>query len=504
MKSRLILAAAFWLLWLPLSLRSQEEQEAAAPAATAEEREAFDEEKFIGEFRVLIGQGQFDEANTRLKDALEKNPDSEELRNLHAMAYSYLRRAGRNEDAFEHLKAFTDHQLKGIGEGRVPADNFAQFLGMLTDMGAQLGGSERAFAILDEYAKKAEDLDAAKNEIAAAVETQRALQLAKAGRVDEAKALVDKQVEAANEAISKDPNSADGVLSMAAALKNRVQVESAAEGGDPNAAWTELLEFLFAKAKAKADSAPIMQQFAMEHMSRAAQLARTNPDEAEAILSRLESFNAESQAEGSEEAAEGEQAGDRLRTSLAPSIARLREHIESSRKMLALIGSPAVYPENADGWVNGEPLTSDNLKGKVVLLDFFAVWCGPCIATFPHLKEWHDEFSDKGLQIIGVTDYYQYGWDEAASRSKQEPELAPEAERSAMEHFVKHHDLRHPVAFVTDRQLQDFYLVRGIPHAVVIDRQGKVRLIRVGSGEANAADLKKAIEESLNESPSAE
>jgi thiol-disulfide isomerase/thioredoxin len=172
--------------------------------------------------------------------------------------------------------------------------------------------------------------------------------------------------------------------------------------------------------------------------------------------------------------------------------------------MLALIGSPAAYPENVDGWVNGEPLTPDALKGKVVLLDFFAVWCGPCIATFPHLRDWHDEYAEKGLAIIGVTDYYEYGWDEEAGRPKQESEIEPEAERAAMEQFVKHHELRHPIAFVTDRQLQEHYLVSGIPHAVVIDRQGKVRLFRIGSGEANAADLKKAIEDSLNETPPTE
>ena len=73
-----------------------------------------------------------------------------------------------------------------------------------------------------------------------------------------------------------------------------------------------------------------------------------------------------------------------------------------------------------------------------------------------------------------------------------------------MEQFVKHHELRHPIAFVTGRDLQEHYAVSGIPHVVVIDRQGKVRLFRIGSGDANAADLKTAIEESLNETPPTE
>ena len=64
--------------------------------------------------------------------------------------------------------------------------------------------------------------------------------------------------------------------------------------------------------------------------------------------------------------------------------------------------------------------------------------------------------------------------------------------------------LRHPIAYVTSRELHDFYAVSGIPHAVVIDRQGKVRLFRIGSGDKNAADLKQAIEECLAESASSQ
>jgi thiol-disulfide isomerase/thioredoxin len=268
---------------------------------------------------------------------------------------------------------------------------------------------------------------------------------------------------------------------------------------------------LYAKAKEQPESMQLVQRFASEHMNRASMLARTSPDEASALLDRIENFaNKDATPEDGEEPKKGEESEDAqqpansLRISFGPSIARLRQQIENSRRMLALIGSPAVYPENVDGWVNGEPLTPDALKGKVVLLDFFAVWCGPCIATFPHLREWHDEYAEKGLQIIGVSSYYKYGWDAEASRPQREPEIEPEAERAAMEQFVKHHELRHPIAFVTGRELQEHYVVSGIPHVVVIDRQGKVRLFRIGSGDANAADLKKAIEESLAETPPTE
>lgn len=523
MKTSFVLAASLWLVWLPLAAISQEQQEEAAEAtdaadAAAEEPEAFDPEKSSNEIEGLLAQQKFDEASAQLKDALAKHPEAENLQMLHYAAAMYMRRAGRNEQAFEHMKAFTDFHLKAAQNGRGSEENFAQLLGMLTDLATQIGGPDRAFAVLDEFAKQVEGSAESKDELKAVVETQRAIQLAKADRAGEAKALLEKQVEAANSALAENPNDADAILRVAAALKSRVQLESSIEDGDPTRASSEHLEFLFTNAQAQPESMPLVQRFAIEHMTRAMHLARTNPDEASALLDRIESFDKTEDGEAAnngEEASEGEEAnegeevaaqrpGAGLRVSFGPSIARLREQIENARRMLALVGSPAMYPENADGWVNGEPLTSDALKGKVVLLDFFAVWCGPCIATFPHLNEWHDEYADKGLAIIGVTNYYQYGWDEASGRPKREPELAPEAERAAMELFVKHHELRHPIAYVSDRQLQEHYLVSGIPHVVLIDRQGKVRLFRIGSGEANAADLKKAIEESLAESPPVE
>ena len=168
-----------------------------------------------------------------------------------------------------------------------------------------------------------------------------------------------------------------------------------------------------------------------------------------------------------------------------------------------LIGQPGLPLEGeVSAWANGAALTDGDLKGKVVLIDFWAVWCGPCIATFPHLNEWREKYGDKGLVIVGATKYYNYDWDADANRpkgvNKAERTLAPEEEQAAMVKFADFHKLKHVFAIQKeDSKLDDFYKVTGIPQAVLVDKDGNVKLIRVGSGDDNAHDLEAGIRECL-------
>lgn len=76
------------------------------------------------------------------------------------------------------------------------------------------------------------------------------------------------------------------------------------------------------------------------------------------------------------------------------------EEQESNQKLLALQGKklPAF---RLTGW-DGSTLLSDELKGKLVLLDFWEVWCGPCVASMPRVKELYEKYKSSGLEVIGI------------------------------------------------------------------------------------------------------
>ena len=96
-----------------------------------------------------------------------------------------------------------------------------------------------------------------------------------------------------------------------------------------------------------------------------------------------------------------------------------------------------------------------SLKGKVVILEFWATWCGPCIAAIPHLNEMAALFKDQPVQFIAVTD------EKAAV-------VAP---------FLKKKPMHAWVGLDTDRSMFKDYLISGIPHTVVVDREGKIAAI---------------------------
>ncbi len=251
------------------------------------------------------------------------------------------------------------------------------------------------------------------------------------------------------------------------------------------------LEDLEKKLSENPDDVATISSYVQKVAMSASMIVRSKPDEAEKQIKKAKEYLA-----GLKEKAEEDATKTTIDKLTSRSFARIEQTIEGAKKLAALVGTDAVSLKDRVGaWVNGTELSDADLKGKVVLLDFWAVWCGPCIGTFPHLREWHEKYAEKGLVIVGLTNYYNYTWDDETGRhTRSQEEVAPEAEQAMLEKFCESHKLHHRIALQTDRELASHYAVSGIPHVVVIDRQGKVQMIRVGSGEANANDIGGLIE----------
>ncbi len=149
---------------------------------------------------------------------------------------------------------------------------------------------------------------------------------------------------------------------------------------------------------------------------------------------------------------------------------RIETRQGSETTLESMQGRPAP-PLQVTEWVHGDSVTLEELYGSVVLLDFWGVWCAPCVKLTPELVRLHRKYEQEGLVIIGIHTPHEAG--EAAA-------------------YAQKHDLPYRVAIDMDRATLDAYRVDGYPDLYLIDRMGWLRFADVD--QTTTGNLEKAIE----------
>ena len=117
--------------------------------------------------------------------------------------------------------------------------------------------------------------------------------------------------------------------------------------------------------------------------------------------------------------------------------------------------APAITVEKLLQAPEGSVATWEALRGKVVVLEFWATWCGPCIMQIPHMNELVEKFKGKPIQFISITD----------------------EEESLVQPFLKKRPMKPWIALDTDQSMMQPYEVWAIPYMVIVDGNGVIRSI---------------------------
>jgi cytochrome c biogenesis protein CcdA/thiol-disulfide isomerase/thioredoxin len=121
----------------------------------------------------------------------------------------------------------------------------------------------------------------------------------------------------------------------------------------------------------------------------------------------------------------------------------------------------------AVAWLNSRPLSTDQLRGKVVLVDFWTYSCINCLRTLPYIRAWNDKYHDHGLVVIGV----------------HSPEFAFEKELSNVERAVHELGITYPVVDDSNLTIWQAFNNEYWPAHYFIDAQGRIRYHHFGEGE---------------------
>jgi cytochrome c biogenesis protein CcmG/thiol:disulfide interchange protein DsbE len=128
--------------------------------------------------------------------------------------------------------------------------------------------------------------------------------------------------------------------------------------------------------------------------------------------------------------------------------------------------------------LSGDTVSLGALRDKVVLLNVWATWCHPCRDEIPELREVHDKYAGRGLELVGVS-------------------VDAQGNEDAIKEFMKEFRMNYPVWLDPDERVTNQFLVVGVPATFLIDRKGVLRWRKTGPIQPGDTSLTRAIESAL-------
>ena len=133
-----------------------------------------------------------------------------------------------------------------------------------------------------------------------------------------------------------------------------------------------------------------------------------------------------------------------------------------------------------DNWLNSGPLTIADLRGKVVLIDFWTYGCYNCVNTLPYVTRLYDTYKDKGLVVVGI----------------HTPEFPFERSTGNVQAAIKRHSIRYPVAQDNGYATWNAYHNRYWPAQYVVNKSGKIVFEHAGEGQYD--EIERTVQKLLN------
>jgi thiol-disulfide isomerase/thioredoxin len=154
--------------------------------------------------------------------------------------------------------------------------------------------------------------------------------------------------------------------------------------------------------------------------------------------------------------------------SMAAKSSDIAPAIPSNGNNIASIANGSLLPEfqGIQQWLNSAPLTRQDLKGSVALIQFWTLGCINCQRTLPYITSWHQKYAAQGLKVVGI----------------HAPEFVFERQVNNIQRAMKKHGITYPVAVDNGFKTWKAYGNEYWPHLFLADRQGIIQYDHIGEG----------------------